>query len=335
MKILLSCSNTNSPSFNFYKDSLSKLIKENKKIKFFAKKYNNKLLEKHYDIVLFMSGTKNSNFIKRDGILYGIVDPRAGNYDDFQKYDFIIANGIEEKIFFSFSKLPTFIYPVYPSINFKREKYNRNKTIISYHGNREHLINMYPRITKAISKIASEHLIELVLIYDYKKKGKINIFKTNQNQFKISHKQYYNNCYNKYLRDTDIGIVPQIIPSKNKKIKKNFSYYFSKQLFKKKYHFSINFKETTNLGRHLVFAQLKIPTISDYTLSSSNFINNGVNGYLAHDTIDWYEGFKYLIQNKKKTKQIGSRFYLDWKKKYAHGILNKKLLKFLIRLNDK
>ena len=48
-----------------------------------------------------MSGTKNSNFIKK-GVLYGVVDPRAGNYDDFLKYDFIIANGIEEKIFLVF-----------------------------------------------------------------------------------------------------------------------------------------------------------------------------------------------------------------------------------------
>ena len=104
-----------------------------------------------------MSGTKNSNFIKKKGVLYGVVDPRAGNYDDFLKYDFIIANGIEEKIFFSFSNLPTLIYPVYPSINLKRNKKNKNKTVIAYHGNREHLTNMYPRITNAFKKLATEH----------------------------------------------------------------------------------------------------------------------------------------------------------------------------------
>ena len=177
MKILLSCSKTDSPSFQFYKESLTKLVKENKKINFTAKKFEQKILEKDYDVVLFMSGTKNSNFIKKKGVLYGVVDPRAGNYDDFLKYDFIIANGIEEKIFFSFSNLPTLIYPVYPSINLKRNKKNKNKTVIAYHGNREHLTNMYPRITNAFKKLATEHRIELILIYDYKRKGKINIFK--------------------------------------------------------------------------------------------------------------------------------------------------------------
>jgi hypothetical protein len=335
MRILLSCSNTNSPSFIFYKDSLKKLKNESKNIKFTAKKYETKVLEEDFDIVLFMSGTKNSNFVKKKNVLYGLIDPRAGNYDNFDKYDFIIANGIEEKFFFSFAKLPTLIYPVYPSIKLKKKKFNKNKTIISYHGNREHLINMYPSIFNAIKKIASKHLIELLLIYDFKNKGKVSFFNQKEHRFKIYHKQYHDKCFEKYLYDTDIGIVPQLIPFQTKKIKKNFSYYFSKQLFKKNYFFSLNFKETTNLGRHFVFAQLKIPTISDYTLSSSNFINNRINGFLAHDTVDWYECFEYLINNKKKSQKIGSKFYLDWKKKYSHSILNKKFLKFLKNLNDK
>ena len=122
MRILLSCSNTNSPSFIFYKESLKKLKDKSKDIMFTAKKYETKVREEDFDIVLFMSGTKNANFVKKKSVLYGLVDPRAGNYDNFNKYDFIIANGIEEKIFFSFTKLPTLIYPVYPSIKSKKKK---------------------------------------------------------------------------------------------------------------------------------------------------------------------------------------------------------------------
>ena len=65
MRILLSCSNTSSPSFIFYKDSLKKLKNESKNIKLTAKKYESKLLEENFDVVLFMSGTKNSNFFKK------------------------------------------------------------------------------------------------------------------------------------------------------------------------------------------------------------------------------------------------------------------------------
>ena len=81
--------------------------------------------------------------------------------------------------------------------------------------------------------------------------------------------------------------------------------------------FSLNFKETTNLGRHLVFAQCKIPIISDYSISSSNFINNKKNGLLAYDTDDWYQNLKYLIENKKNLNklalnylQIGEKIFL-------------------------
>ena len=91
----------------------------------------------------------------------------------------------------------------------------------------------------------------------------------------------------------------------------------SKQLFKGQYSFSLNFKETTNLGRHFVFAQLKIPVISDYTISSSNFINHMKNGILAYNSNDWYESIKYLIENKSKSKSIGIQFYKDWKKLFS------------------
>ena len=44
--------------------------------------------------------------------------------------DFIIANGLEEKLF-SHTNLPIFIYPVYPSVRNKKKLIK--KTIISYH----------------------------------------------------------------------------------------------------------------------------------------------------------------------------------------------------------
>ena len=334
MKILLTSSNISSPSYQFYKESLSKITKKKKNIKFFFKKFDQNLLSKHYDIILFMSGTKNINFSKIKDSKCGIVDPRAANYDNFKNYNFIIANGLEEKNFFSYTKLPIFIYPVYPSVKLIKKKSIKKKTIITYHGNIEHLLNMYPRITHAIKELANKYLIELLLIYDVKKKGKIGIFNNNNLGCKVIHKQYYSNCFDKYLHNTDIGLVPQLQSFKKNEIKKNILEYISKRFFKKKYFFSLNFKETTNLGRHLVFAQSKIPIVTDYTLSSSSFINHGHNGMLAHDTDDWFKSIKYLIENKYQSKKIGSQLYLDWKKNFSHINLNINLLKFIDNLNE-
>ena len=69
-----------------------------------------------------MSGAINKNFKKRKNIKYGVVDPRAANYDNFENFDFIIANGLEEKFFFSYTGLPTMIYPTFPTINCKKKK---------------------------------------------------------------------------------------------------------------------------------------------------------------------------------------------------------------------
>ena len=224
------------------------------------------------------------------------------------------------------------IYPVFPTINCIK-KNNKNKTVITYHGNKEHLQNMHPRITGAIKKISKNYKVELRLIYNMRDKGAVKEANKNYLNCPVSHLQYYDGCLNKYLSDTDIGIVPQLKILKNKKIKKNIGYFLSKQFFKKHYSFNLNFKETTNLGRHFVFAQCKIPIVSDYTLSSSNFINHKKNGILAYDTEDWYKSLKFLIDNKKKSDQIGIQLFKDWKKYFSHTVLNRKLLKFLRKIN--
>ncbi len=326
MNIILTYKNQNSPSFIFYKNALKKMNK-NKFVNIKFKKFTPKILEGKFDIFLFMSGTCDLNFKKKKNILYGIVDPRAANYDNFSIFDFIIANGLEEKFFFDNMQLPTFIYPVYPYVKCGVKK-KKKKTILAYHGNKEHLINMFPRITKAIQMISHKYRIELKLIYNFKDKGPVSEINEKYLKCKVHHLQYYEGCLNKYLSDTDIGIVPQLKSINKKKVKKNLGNLISKQLFKKEYFFSLNFKETTNLGRHFVFAQLKIPVVTDYTISSSNFINNMKNGLLAYDTYDWYENLEYLIKNKNDSIKIGKQFYKDWKKYYSHKVLNKNLLYF-------
>lgn len=334
MNIVLVYKNINSPSYIFYKNSFKKISKKKKSVKFFFKKFSKKILNENFDVFLFMSGALSENFKKRENTKYGIVDPRAANYDDFKNFDFVIANGLEEKFFFSYTGLPTFTYPVYPTTKIKK-KTNKDQTIITYHGNKEHLQNMHPRITNSLKKISKDYKIKIKLIYNIKDKGLAKEINKELLNCDVYHLQYYDGCLDKYLSDTDIGLVPQLKITKKKNIKKNIGYFLSKQIFKKHYFFTLNFKETTNLGRHFVFAQCKIPVISDYTISSSNFINNKKNGILAYDTEDWYQSLKFFINNKKKSKQIGLQLFKDWKKNFSHEVLNQKMINFLKKLNVK
>ena len=172
MNLALVYKNINSPSYIFYKDAFKKIGKNNKSIKVTFEKFSKKTLEKNFDVILFMSGAANENFKKKKNIKYGIVDPRAANYDNFNNFDFIIANGLEEKFYFSYTNLPIMIYPVFPLVNCIK-KNNKNKTVITYHGNKEHLQNMHPRITDALKKISKNYQVELRLIYNLRGKGAV------------------------------------------------------------------------------------------------------------------------------------------------------------------
>ena len=140
-----------------------------------------------------MSGTINEKFQKKKNTKYGIVDPSAANYDDFKNFDFVIANGLEEKFFFSYTGLPTMIYPSL-SNNKNKKKTNKNQTIITYHGNKEHLQNMYPRITNSLKKISKDYKIKIKLIYNIKDKGLAKEINKELLNCDVYHLQYYDGC---------------------------------------------------------------------------------------------------------------------------------------------
>ena len=87
---------------------------------------------------------------------------------------------------------------------------------------------------QSISKNFKNYKVELRLIYNIGGKGIVKeVNKSNLNCV-VSHLQYYDGCLNKYLSNTDIGIVPQLKILKKRKIK-NIGYFLSKQLFKRQY----------------------------------------------------------------------------------------------------
>ncbi len=96
--------------------------------------------------------------------------------------------------------------------------------------------------------------------------------------------------------------------------------------------FFFRFKETTNLGRHLVFAQYSIPVISDMSPSACSFIEYGINGYLAHHTDSWYKCIKLLIQNKELRSNIGHNLNLKYHSFASPNIQNTNLINFIKKL---
>jgi hypothetical protein len=320
MRILF-LSKTNSPSFQFYSESLLSInLVSGFEITCSSgvKDWNYEL----YDIVLFMWGSNDSIKAKRNNnkIFCGIVDPRGLSNDQFISSDFIIVNGVESQIFFSEYGLPTFIYPVYPKMTSNIQSKTYNELLLGYHGNKIHLEDMMPRITKALQELHEHTPIIFHAMYNIKDLGRSDKISSSNLGFKVKHIQYSVDNYEKYISCCDIGIVPQLI--KHNKIP-----FFEKN----KVNYNMKFKSTTNLGRHFVFCQYKIPIVTDLTPSSSEFFQHGVNGLMAYSTKSWKESLLRLNDSNFR-KLVGMNGFKSWSLNYSHETLNKKLLGSFLEL---
>ena len=338
MKIILTTSKNTSPAFVFFKQQFLKalFLPQAKKISIDIS-YNPKDINYfEYDVALFMSFDQVTHEAKKQNpkILTGIIDPRANHNNNFKYTDFLIVNGIESRDYFSKFINNICIYHLQFLAEHKEKlsTNNNKKFIIGYHGNKIHLDSMFPRVTNALNKLAEEFNIELWAMYNFKKLGKCNFEKNKKIFFKIRNIQYSEENYEKFLAKSDIGLVPQNIP-----IKKNFFFKFLTSTLSKKYNESDNdfffrFKETTNLGRHLVFAQYGIPIISDMSPSACSFIEYGKNGYLAYHTDSWYKCIKSLIINRELRLKMGHNLNLKYNSLATPQVQNKNLLSFLKKL---
>ena len=335
MRIIFLAKKTNSASYIFYKSCISELKELDPSVKITFKKISDQYEYKHFDIAIFMGGAIDSFNAKKNNpnIKCVVIDSRSGHYDRIDFTDLLISNGIENYLFNLNNKYKNFIYPTYPKIDYKNKNSKNNKNlIIGYHGNKIHLEAMYPRITDALKNINKSNKIELFAMYNVKGLGESKIVNSNKLGFTVKHIQYSHENYIKYLSKADIGIVPQLIPTKD-----NFFIRYLETSNFNKYNQSYNdyklrFKDTTNLGRHFIFCQLRIPFISDITPSSCIFVKNEINGFLSHSTSNWEYYIKLLISDTELRKKTAQKAYDDWKETYSHDKLNIKLLDVLKKL---
>ena len=327
MKIVFITKNPSSPSFQFYKDSFKSIEHFNsvEKLDFITKKYEDSIFLK-YDFVIFMGGSVRKEKAKEvnPNIKIIVIDSRAGHKDNLKNIDLLICNSLEMQIFHQHNNTNFFIYPTYPLVEQHNKNDNKNKVVIGYHGNKVHLETMYPRISDAIYNLSSNYELEFLAMYNIDKLKESKIISEKNFGCKVKHVNYSYENY-KMISQVDIGLVPQLIPYKEN--------LFSKTLFNK-YNESPNdyflrFKDTNNIGRHLVFAQYKIPVVTDLTPSSCQLVTHGYNGYLAYSQKSWQRLIEILILDKEKRIQMGNNIFLKWIEKYSHDSLNENLVKIL------
>lgn len=338
MKILFQTTNPRSASFQFYAESLRKI---NDSPSFGAEVIVEERAGRcefdQFDIALFMGGSNRSREAKdqRADVICGVVEPRSAQKNDFSGVDIVVVNGLEAMDFFSDCCENLFVYHVYPTVSRASPAFQKNEALtLGYHGNKLHLEAMVPRITDAIRQVHEMIPVKLYAMYNVRELGQSKIVTSRYLGFPVTHIDYSRENYARYLAHVDVGLVPHLIPTRKSRLLRYFLGTLNKRYNEKHDDFLLRFKETTNLGRHFVFAQYGIPIISDMAPSACSFIKHGYSGYLAYSTGGWFSALRSCASDASLRKDIGERLKLEWETNYAHHLLNNRLLAELKRLKN-
>jgi glycosyltransferase involved in cell wall biosynthesis len=325
INILFQTKNLKGPSTIFNKSLLEGLNElKDISIDFYNTNYNN------YNVVLFMGYDPDTKKAKQNNpsIKVGIIDPRPSFDIDFTDVDFILANGIEMRDYYSKFSKNIFNYYIYPKVKPLNIKRDDQKIVVGYHGNKIHLMASKERVMPAIELLSRNYKVELWLMYDIKTLGKWEYNSLSKNLL-IKHIQWDEDGYQKYMSQADIGVVPSLTPMKSssllRKIFKNFFNKFNKNSS----DYIFRFKVTSNVGRGLVFAQLKVPVIMDMTPSALQFVSDSNSGFLCHSTESWFNSLSKLAENKRLRFDMAENLYKEFNLNYSPKCINVKFKNFL------
>lgn len=287
-----------------------------------------------YDYALFMSyprdlaallDAKKSN----PDIKVGVLDPRSSK--SIEPYlpliDFFIVDSIEMRDFFAAFGKPILRFAEYPDFQSRPKNHQpKDKIIIAYHGNKVHLAGTYPHITHALEILSQEHNIELQMIYNIEKLGKLKT--ALPRSVPLQHIQWHENIYTQKLSEADIGIAPAIMPLRNPaKLKRKAV--VSSFFLDSPDDYLLRFKMPSNPGRIIVFAKLGIPVIADFYPSALQIIKDGQTGLLANSAAGWYNALERLTTDHELRQRLSDNMRPAIEKQFDYDIQNQNLLNFL------
>jgi len=332
LRILLATDHPNSPSYIFYAASLERINNEanlGAAVTVFTSTAG--IDYSGFDVALFLGGSSQAAAAKAANpqIVTGLVDPRYSQSNEFKFVDLLITQGIEARDYFAGQAPNVLIYETYPDVPEPLGAAEQSTLKLGYHGNRIHLEAMFPRITDAIEILASQIKLELVAMYNIEMLGKSSRIVTERLGFPVRHVQFGHEGYAAYIAHVDIGLVPQMIPVRESALLKYLLGSPSRRFNESQADFLLRFKETTNIGRHLVFAQYGIPVVSDMSPSACSLIDHGVDGFLANSTAGWLASLRALSSDPGLRSRCGRALKEKWRDEYSHDVLNRRLVRAL------
>ncbi|MDY6839535.1 MAG: hypothetical protein SWH78_16335 [Thermodesulfobacteriota bacterium] len=323
MRIVFNTKKRHAPASAFYLNALRKL--DNIRT-FDWEDYS------RYDIALFMTYEEDLADLKaakerHSDLLVGLIDPRGRQTLPYMEYvDFLIIDSIEMKDFFSFLQKPMFMYHEYPEIPVvQKSPSKRGRIVLGYHGNRTHLLSMYPNITGAIDLLGEQYDMEFWAVYNIKRDGESA--SGLPRKVPVKHIQWHEEVYQDVLAQVDIGIAPGLVPIESLAETKR-SVRSPKHLVPGEDDYLIRFKMPSNAGRLIVFGLLGLPVVSDFLPSYMQVIKDGENGLLAYSSGGWYRALEALITSADYRLELGRRLQETVVTRFGFPQQNKSFLAF-------
>jgi len=290
-----------------------------------------------YDVALFMTYERDIQDLvearrKRPDLTIGLVDPRGPRIAAaLEATDFFVVDGIEMRDHFTRYDIPMFTYHHFADME-RVEKLHRvkEKIVIGYHGNKVHLMSLYPNITRALELLGEKYDIELWAMYDVAGLGewKLGV----PRNIPVRHVQWSEENYLREIGRADIGIVPAQIPIRSpRKTKRKIS--VSAPIFlDREDDYLLRFKKSSNSGRFITFGKLGIPVVADMYPSALQFIRDGENGFIAHSCAGWRQALEKLILDHELRQSFADRMGEMIAETFEYAVQNERFLAFLKQL---
>ena len=178
-----------------------------------------------------------------------------------------------------------------------------------YHGNRVHLETFPETALAGLDDLAGDMPLELNLHYSISKIGRWRPAVKLKN-LRLHHHEWDEPAVWNALRNSDIGLVPNLIPRERRWTMTNWAEYSRirslNKFGKRADDYQLRFKVTSNAGRIYPFGYYGVPVVADYYPSSASLIRDGLDGYLVLHPLQWADRVRALAEDSVKRASLGS-----------------------------
>lgn len=253
-----------------------------------------------YDVALFLGYDHDMESARRQNprLRIGLADPKQSRAEWIQAArdaDFLLVSSLEQRDAFLRLNRNIHVHWMLPELEAREKRHaERERLVIGYHGNRVHLEAMRGGLQLALEELGRRRPLELLMIYDLERLGRACLGLPDERVVPQRHVQWSTAAYHETLAHADVGIVPSLLPIRDKLDVLEKSAYPEPEFCYEPFDHLLRFKASTNPGRIYPFARLGIPVVADVSPSACQFIEDGVSGLLASSPHAWFEALSSL-----------------------------------------